>query len=406
MKIVSDLYKNVKNTSFYRKQFTETLGNKNVLFLDPIMTTFDWYTCLIPYNALEETDHVSTAITGLYRFSELDDKPQTILTNMEILWADVIVVPFTLEKFYGDGELFDLIKKVNSNIKIIFTVEFDFYDLRKDHFLLMEHPEKKDEIIERLEKNCKGADRILVLNEKLKEKLQLKGFESVKTLPVFYAEDVLKENIDFQDSLGIKHTPKIFNLSCDLNEYNYDSFKEYIPVLKKIQEKYKRNFKLIVIGDDPKKYYPKINIEYTHLKKGSIVHKYKNIFKSTADCHLVLNKKTEYYINSEMISDYVERGVFSIPIISMKTYPYNQKIVNGENGFLLNARKDLIKIVDSNINDKISLQEICSNIREDLSVNHEVIKKDINDNYKPDIAKLTQIEEIFLKNYPDDAELD
>ena len=257
MKIVSDLYKNVKNTSFYRKQFTETLGNKNVLFLDPIMTTFDWYTCLIPYNALEETDHVSTAITGLYRFSELDDKPQTILTNMEILWADVIVVPFTLEKFYGDGELFDLIKKVKSNIKIIFTVEFDFYDLRKDHFLLMEHPEKKDEIIERLEQNCKGADRILVLNDKLKEKLQLKGFESVKTLPIFYAEDVLKENIDFQDSLGIKHTPKIFYLSCDLNEYNYDSFKEYVPVLKKIQEKHKRNFRLIVIGDDPKKYYPK-----------------------------------------------------------------------------------------------------------------------------------------------------
>lgn len=395
MKIISDLYKEVKNTSFYRKQFTEIQGKSKVLFLDPIMTSFDWYTCLIPFHALEETDSVSTAITGLYRFSELEQKPQTVLTEMEILWADVIVIPFTLEQFYGPGELFAMIRKVNPGIKIIFTVEFDFYDLRKEHYLLLDQPDSKEEIIERLEGNCNAADRLLVINDRFAGKLREKGFSDVKTLPIFYAEDILKENVSFDDTLGIKHTPKIFYLSCDLNENNYDSFKDYIPVFKKIQEKHKKLFRLVIIGDNPKKYYPKINIDYIHLTKGSIVHKYKNIVKSTADCHLVLNKKTEYYMNSESICDYVERGVFSIPIVSMNVYPYSEIIKNEENGFLLKARKDLANIVDSHIKNKTVLQKVCSNIKLDLERNHEL-----------DAEKLEYIKTQFIFNYKEADELE
>jgi hypothetical protein len=395
MKIVSDLYKKIRNTSYYRSQFAESNNKKKVLFLDPIMTDFDWYTCLIPYFALEENGNIQTAVTGLYRFSELETKPQTVLSTTEIAWADVIVVPFTLEKFFGANELFDAIRKMKPAIKIIFTVEFDFYEIKADHYLLKDNPDSKEAIIERLEGNCKAADRILVMNEKLATKLKTKGFPDVKRMPVFYSDEVIKENVDFTETLGNKHTPNIFYLSCDLNDYNYNTFKEYIPVLTELQKKHKKNFKLIIIGDDPKKYYPKFSLDYVHLKRGSIIHKHKNIVKSNADCHLVLNKKTEYYQNSETASDYIERGLFSIPIIAMNIYPYNEFISTGENGFLLKGRKDLMKIVENHIKDKKVLHQICANVKADMEAHHEI-----------DSGKLDHLDTLFILGYSAVEELE
>jgi hypothetical protein len=395
MKILSDLYKKIRETAYYRGQFSDQNDKQKILFLDPIMTDFDWYTCLIPYFAIPENENVDTALTGLYRYSELDRKPQTVLSALEIKWANYIVVPFTLEKFYGPGELFDSIKKVNPEIKIIFTVEFDFYEIRPDHYLLLDNPDKKDEIIERIEGNCRAADRLIVMNDKLNDKLIGKGFQDVKTMAVLYAGDVLKENVDFKNTLGNKHTANMFFLSIDLNDYNASNFKDYIPVLEEIQAKHKKNFRLIMLGDDPKKHFPKIKLEYTYLKKGSIIHKYKAIVQSNADCHLVLNKKTDYHINSEIYADYIDRGLFSIPIISMNAYPYNELISNGENGFLINARKDLAKIVSENIADKAKLGEICTNIKEDLEKYYEI-----------DGDKLKYIENLFVDGYADLEEME
>lgn len=389
MKILSDLYKKIRTVNFNKNQFTEDDSKMKVLFIDPAMSSFDWYTCLLPYIGLPETN-VITAATKIYRESELDKKEDTVLTRQEILWADVIVFPWSLEKLSGsDSEdrpmIFQDLRKINPAIKIIFTVEFDFYSITKDHYLLKGRPKLKNDIISRLDENCAGADRLIVLNEKLAKKLTEMGFEDVRTLPLLFDKDTITENVDYKDTLGVKNALKMFVLSVDLNEYNYSNLKDFIPVFEKIKKKHKDNFKLVFIGDDPKQHYPKFNMVYTHLKRGSIVHKYKSILKSSADCHLVLNKKTTYYQNSDIIADYMERGVFDIPIISMNTHPFNEIISNNKNGFLLNRRMDLLKIVDNNIDDKTNLCTIYANIKQDLSESHQI-----------DMEQLSYVEHQFV----------
>jgi glycosyltransferase involved in cell wall biosynthesis len=372
MKIVSDLYKQIKSVNFYRHQFAGDPENR-ILFVDPVMTNFDWYTMLIPYFALEELGDVKTALTGLYRYSEIESKPMTEITYQEIEWADAIVLPFSLEQYWGMNYLYHEIKMVKPEIKICLTVEFDFYEIGKDHYLLKDNLEAKEMIIERLHNNCLHADRVLVTSELLGKKLMEKGIKDVKQVPMLCDFDTIKENIDFQETLGVKNTPDMF--VCDLNEQNVDSFEAYLDVFIELKDKYSDRFRLVVIGDDPKKYFKEIDFEYSYLSKGSIVHKYKNIVKSVADCHLVLNKKNDYYKNSHDISDFIERGFFSIPLIAMNTDPYKSVIKKNETGYLINSRKQLLDIVEKNMSNKEDLIKVSESVKNQVIEDYQIDKK-------------------------------
>ena len=80
MKIVSDLYKSLKEPSFYQNQFKYEEGKKNVLFIDPVMSNFDFYSMIVPFLCLEQTNRFKTSITGIFRYSEIDQKPVTKIT--------------------------------------------------------------------------------------------------------------------------------------------------------------------------------------------------------------------------------------------------------------------------------------------------------------------------------------
>jgi hypothetical protein len=413
MKIVSDLYKKLKEVDFFRTQFEEEDGKKNILFIDPVMTNFDFYSMIVPYLSLEETGKYKTAMTGMYRYSEIDAKPPTKLTSVEILWADVIVFPMSLEPYGEEGDLFDQIREINPEIKIIQTVEFDFYEIALDHFMFDDEKIKKliqltknkvskkmvsdskkemrKKTVEILESNSRSADRLMVLNYNLKSKLESKGFKSVEYVPILVEEGSFKENIDFMDTLGVKGTSGMCYLSCELNDQTKVAFGDFIPYFEQLKEQHKDNFKLIVIGDHPIKYFPNFEVEFHHLSKGSIIHQFKSVVKSSADIHLILNKKNEYSSNSETLFSFVDRGLFGIPIASLSVSPMKEVITNGQNGFLMNNRKDLVEIIDGIIKDKSTLRDMSKTLKDTVRQTSQINEDNLEwlgsifcDGYKTD----------------------
>jgi hypothetical protein len=384
MKIVSDLYEKVKDVKFYKSQFTIDENKQNILFVDPLMSSFDFYSMIVPYLCLEETDRYKTAITGMYRYSELESKPQTVISESEVSWSDVIVLPMSLEMYFGENGLVEEIKKIKPEIKIIQTCEFDFYEITNEHYLLQNKkltPEQRKELkakmIERYENNFKSADRIIVLNEHLKSKLESMGFNDVKYIPILIDEDSFKENIDFSDTLGIKNTPGIVFMSVELNENTISAFKTFVPYFINLCRQHKEKFRLVIIGDNPKKYFKKIEFEYDHISKGSIIHQFKAVVKSSADFHLVLNKKSTYSINSESICSFVERGLFGIPVATMDVPPYNE-FIDEHTGFILKTKPDLQTLIHKLLKKKENLVDISQTLKSLVVSRCQITEEKIN----------------------------
>jgi len=384
MKMVNDTYYELKNRNYYKKQFDNGEGKRNVLFVDPVMHNFDLYTMIMPYLSMEDETH-RTAMTGMYKYSEIDEKPATIISHTEVKWASVIVIPMSLENFTAADGLFQDLRSTNPEIKIIHTVEFDYYEMTNDHPALQFSeeikkkltPEKikeiKEKMIIRYAENCAGADRIMVLNSNLAQKLNEKGFSDVKRCPILIDQEMFSENINFDETMGIKNTAGIVFMSIELSESSLSAFKGYIPILKKIKQKYQDKFRLIIITvGKGKSLFKGLDFKVGHIAKNSIINQYNAIVKSSADFHLVLNRNNKYFANTEPLFTYVERGMFGIPIVSIPVSPYKEIIKHEENGYIIKKKSDLLDLVGSMIKDKKKLIKLSSRLKEDVTKHFQI----------------------------------
>ena len=416
MKIVNELYHKSKDISFLKSQFNEDPDKTNILFVDPVLMNFDFYTMIMPYLALEQSGKIQTATTTLYLYKDMETKPPTVIHEMEVRWADVIVFPMTLEPFGDKDELFSYLRQIKPEIKIIMTCEFDFYSITNDHYLLEEDliksymvrsgheitaksiREKRNQmklkIQNTLTNNYQAVDRILVLNHNLKNKLIAKGYQDVKYVPILLSTDHVLANVDYSETLGTKFAPKLIIISVELNESTRQSFKPFIPVFKNLKDQHGFKCRIIIMGDDPKKYFEDLDFEYEHIGKSSLVHHFKAIVKSSADIHLALNKKSEYSSHSESIYSFVERGLLAIPLVSLNTSPLNEFIHDRKNGYLINTRNDLIKVVEEIIKDKTEL----------INISKEV-EKEINQKCQYTFENVETMAEIFSENFIDPSEV-
>jgi glycosyltransferase involved in cell wall biosynthesis len=211
MKSVLDLTKAITDGQFYKEQFENNGNEKNILFLEPQLTSKHLYKFILPYFCFYD-DKVYTAITGLGKY---DPYRQIVgieanLNEKEILWADYIVIPFTtmdLSKEYG---IYSAIREVNPDCKIVFFVDFNFYELSQ------EHPHKElfsfQNIVDIVEKNILFSDLCLTNNIQLRGYLIKKftqlveskyvGVENIDvnfgTIPYLIDEQIVLQNVEFE----------------------------------------------------------------------------------------------------------------------------------------------------------------------------------------------------------------
>jgi hypothetical protein len=236
MKAVLDLTKAITDKRYYTEQFEGSGTDKNILFIEPQLSSEHLYKYILPFFSFYN-DNIYTAVTGLEKYSPFEQIVgiKTVPSYKEIMWANYIVFPFTTMDLSKDYGMYQAIREVNPNCKIVFFVDFNFYEVPEGH------PHKElftfQNVIDSTERNIILADLCLTSNihlcgyllKKFTELSQTKysNLEDISVnfgaIPYLIDEEIVLQNVDFEFS---KPAPVI----------NKDIFKKVAEVADEIKK--------------------------------------------------------------------------------------------------------------------------------------------------------------------------
>jgi hypothetical protein len=213
MKAVLDLTKAITDGQYYEEQFEGNGMEKNILFVEPQLTSKHLYKFILPFFSFYN-EKVFTAITGLGKYDPARQIVglETLLNQKEILWANYIVFPFTTMPIAKEYGIYEAIREVNPSCKIVFFVDFNFYELPEDH------PHKElfqfEGVMDNVEMNILMSDFCFSSNLQLRGYLLKKFTELADTkyaelehipvnfgaVPYLIDEQIVLQNIDFESS--------------------------------------------------------------------------------------------------------------------------------------------------------------------------------------------------------------
>ena len=392
MKVFNDIFKDIQERDFFENQFKEIHWNKNILFINPQLNGRHFYKYLLPYLCMYEYDAWATAITGIDRYKP-NNEYETIkipLNSMQILWADYIVFPFTFDDL---TESYKNLRKINPNVNIVFNVDFNYYELSKNHPNYKEFQEKN--ALDNIENNIFYSDLTLTTNtkltdvilEKFKELSENKfkdkeSYVSIGTFPLFLDREVILENVELKQSpLPIEEQAKV-RIGIIATNYTWEDINSYKEQLQKVQEELGDKAKFYVFGFDGidhhtnKSCFPE-NFKFEYVKPCTIVHYFKQLRNLKLDLLFVPLRKNNFNETSENYNKFLEAGLFSIPTMVYDIFPYNQVIKNGDNGILLSKKDDFMERLKFFSENKSELSRMGKNankfVLENFSVTEQIV---------------------------------
>jgi hypothetical protein len=214
MKDLLSLKRAITDTEYYENMFDKWGTDKNILFVSPQLSGKHLYKSLLLFHCLpEKTVNGELAIaTGITSLKPYDYRKQLIeyeieLSDKQIFWADFIVFPFTTQPLSQD--IYKRIRALNPNTKIMFSVDFNFYELSD------RHPYKNifsDEmILNQVEDNMYFSDvavvdNLLLVNyllNKFKKLMEgkyqgVQGYMSLSCFPTMIDSEIVLKNVDYE----------------------------------------------------------------------------------------------------------------------------------------------------------------------------------------------------------------
>lgn len=366
MKIIQDLYKECLNSEFIESQFYEVHWNKNVLFINPQLSGRSFYKFLLPYIVMFEYDFWGTAITSLdkYKPNKEYELVKVPLNSKKILWADYIVIPFTHQDL---KPLYEVIRRINPKVNIVFNVDFNYYLLPKKHPLYKTF--STDEVKSIIEDNIFYSDITLVTNIQLSEYLIDKFNNDLKekykdnysevmiaTFPLLLDEEIIVQNFDKEDELEVKtsefsNNSKKLRIGIVATNYTWEDINSYKDLISEVNTKFKDEVQFVLIGfngidkDSEKSCFPK-GMDIEHVEPCTIIHYFKQIKSSNIDLLFIPLRDNEYNQTTENYNKYLEASILKTPVMVYNIFPYNKIIENGKNGILLNKKKEFIEKIE------------------------------------------------------------
>ena len=357
MKEVMDIFKESRNPDFIDGQISEVHWNKNVLFVNPQLSGRHFYKYILPYILMFEYDVWGTAITSMdkYKPNKEYEFVEVPINSRQILWADYIVVPFTYQNLSG---LYEKVREINPEIKIVFNVDFNYYLLPKKHPLYDDF--KDDKIKNIIEDNIFYSDITLVSNSKLSEYIidkfknelkesRYKNEESnveIGTFPLLLEEQLIMENVELESPK--RENEKELRVGIVATNYTWEDINSYKDLIKEVSEKMKDKIKFVLIGFDGidnktgKRCFPE-NVEVENIAPCTIVHYFKQLRNANLDLLFVPLRNNEFNQTSENYNKYLEAGMFNIPLMVYNIFPYSEVIENGKNGIILQKKKEFVE---------------------------------------------------------------
>lgn len=227
MKSIIELNRAITNANFYFSQFNDSGDNKNILFINPQLNGKQLYKTIIPYFSMYDTENY-TAINDLCQYSEtnhLIELGNLDISEDEILWSDFIVFPFTTQSLYSpltEQNIYVDIKKINPHCKIVFSVDFNFFEMTESHpfFNIFSEEENYKSVLE----NIVFSDIIMVSNVEFQKYLSNRisniikeSYEeydlnpTISCIPILFDSEIILQNIDY-DAMK----PKLINKKINL----------------------------------------------------------------------------------------------------------------------------------------------------------------------------------------------
>lgn len=222
MKTLADLKNVITHPEFLKNQFSvynakgDYIGkDKNILFINPQLCSKDLYRVFLPYFSLSET--VGTAIHHISNYNPQErimGGKETQLDDYMIDWANYIVFPFTTQPLVL--ALYNRIRARNLHCKIVYLIDFNFYELRPTHPFYSIF--KDETTIKYVEDNMFYSDLVIVSNPNLVPYILTKWREEV--IPKKYINEHTKMAISYQPFFtdiefvlaNVKFTPQKLSL--------------------------------------------------------------------------------------------------------------------------------------------------------------------------------------------------
>jgi len=266
MKSFGDLETALSNQEYYNAQFEESGLVKNILFVSPQLTGKHVYKFILPYFCMLGAV-VETAITSVEKFDYNADpkesfkKVNSVLFPQQVIWADYVVFPFILSRLGGaeDDSFYKKLKEMNPDVKIVYHVDFNYYQLSKLHpyYTLF-----NKQTISIVEDNIYFADICITSNmefhtllHKVVNKLSETKYQGnppnlkIGNIPILFDLETLLMNVDYNpeqplviDNRKAKKTVEVAKAEkkktvAKKNDLTAAAYKK--AVLKEIQRMYK-----------------------------------------------------------------------------------------------------------------------------------------------------------------------
>ena len=392
MKILNDIFKDIREKEFFDNQFKEIHWNKNVLFINPQLNGRHFYKYLMPYLAMYEYNAWATAITGIdkYKPNKEYESVKVPLSSMQILWADYVVFPFSFDDL---SEAYKNLRKINPSINIVFNVDFNYYELSKQHPVYKDFQSRN--ALDNIEKNIFNSDLTLTTNTKLTEVLLDKfkelseskfkdqeSYVSIGTLPLFIDTEIIMENIETTIPKLPLEEQKILRVGVVATNYTWEDLASYKEQFSKVQKELGENVKFFIMGFDGIDYqtgkscFPDgFNFEF--IKPSTIVHYFKQLRNLQFDLLFIPLRKNTFNETTENYNKFLEAGMFNVPTMVYDIFPYNQVIKNGDNGILLSKKDDLIERLKFFSEKKTELVRMGNNVNKFVLENFALTEQNI-----------------------------
>ncbi|TPN87164.1 glycosyltransferase [Aquimarina algicola] len=334
MKKVRELLKKseIKEGLAIEKSSTDTV---RLLYVSPLLNSDGYYRMILPYLELGSVDGFETRVTSVTKwdFAKTFTIGTDTLQEEEIRWADYIIFPMLTGNY---TYLFQAIRVLNPNIYLVMDITRQIHNIPKSH---PDHQVFKKEEQDQLLQNLILMDMITTPIKRLctlyQEWLDRSEMEQ-REIEFFWLPSLIS-SIGFEGiSSVVKPNDNIVRVGIIGSLKSAADYRYFLPMFKKIKEKYKDKVELVIFGwngKNAKEVEVLKEVDITYHKSVSFLDYYQTLKNLHFDVVLIPMRSLNYYAYSNTIQ-FLEAAAIGVPVIALEHSSYAQVIDHKKNGIL------------------------------------------------------------------------
>jgi glycosyltransferase involved in cell wall biosynthesis len=314
----------------------------HVLFLSPMLSASGYYRMIAPMMELNKTSTHRALINKIHKwdFSKQFDDYDNPLDERLIKWAHYIVLPTI---FSDITYIVNIIKDKNSEAVTYMDMDANCLELEEENPLSRKITMDKRKT---LFSNLQLVDGLICSGESLAERVeQLMLVHTGKQINRPYVTEGKLSDEGFVNFKGLKlaaknKTEDIVRVGLILSPADWQDVQVLIPVLEELQVEEKR-MEIIVFGwGGAMRGENKMGELYFRYVKSVRIEEYLVTLRNLALDIILLPLKDSDYNRGKTAVKFLEASALGVPVVASNHFIYQDKIIDGENGFLAEEKQE------------------------------------------------------------------